>query len=97
MRGELQARLDRRAHDRFEPYFRNEEHAAILWIRDGINIAHAPWLAHIRAAREHPTIQKHLHSDDPQHFVMGSGQRMRSDALNVLDDIRQWSQRTQFV
>ena len=85
MRGELQPALDRGFHNGPETVLGNEEHAAIRRIGDRIRLAHAPRLAHVRAARQHSAVEKSLDADNPQSRIGLTQRVLRHLANPVLD------------
>ena len=97
MSGELEASQDGGAHDGREAFLWNEQHAAIFWIGNGVNLAEAPRLAHIGASGEHAAIEEHLHADDAQHVVLPFCERMSGDALNIGQNVGEWPARTEFM
>src|SRR5437660_8579207 len=97
MCGELKSGLDRGPNNGKEALFGDKENAAILRIGNGVNLANAPWLAHIGAAGEHATVEEHLHTDDAQHVVILFRQGMGGDAPNIGKDICEGSARTKFM
>jgi hypothetical protein len=92
VRGELQAALDGGADHRLEAVLRDEQHAAIRRVGDGVNLAHAPRLPHVGAAGEHPAVEEHLDADDADPVVAG-GERMAGDAPDGLLDFGQFALR----
>src|SRR5689334_10202530 len=83
---ELQAGLNRRPYNRQEAFLWNEQQSAILRVRDRINLADAPGIAHIGAAGQHSPIKKSLDADDFEHRV-GLAQWVGSDLANVCLDV----------
>ena len=62
-------------------FLRDEPDAAIVGIGDRINIAHAPRLAQVGTAGQHPSVEEHFNSAQPQKVVVLM-QRMIGRFLN---------------
>ena len=67
--GVLKPRLRCRLHDRQQPFSRDEEHAAVFRVGDGVNLTHAPRLPHVGAAGEHAAVEVGLDADDAEHRI----------------------------
>ena len=76
MGGELQPALHRRPNHRHQPFFRDEEHAAIGGVRDPVNFTHSPRLSHVSAAREHAAVEEGFDPHDAQPIVTFLEQRV---------------------
>src|SRR5262249_37309016 len=77
----------------YEALLRNEEDAAVAGIADAINLAHAPRLTQIRAAREHAAVEIGFDSDDPQPVVPILEEGILADLANVPQNLLQRADR----
>ena len=96
MRGELEPALDRGLHNWTETLLGNEQHAAIGRIGDRVHLAHAPGLAHVRAASQHAAVEKGLDADDAQPRI-GLTQWVLSNLANPALDLLERSERIDVV
>ena len=85
MRSELHSMVEGRLDDLEQALFGDKQHAAIFRIANGVNLADAPGLSHVRTAGQHAAVEKCLDADDLQHRV-ALPQRIVGHGANAILD-----------